>query len=1195
MHLQDWETRLRPYLSQVKFLAEIPLSQAEHADLEEALGTFVKQHGLTEATRQLQSNYPASFVTYLAFKAAFNEDRSFWDKVAGVIGLETQQSLFQSVHHWGKTFKEIISNFQLPDFSSVSGREYITPIRLHGGIPAFSLPDFFKHILLPSLQDGRIAGLDDQAALSTLLKHYTVELFVDDIVRHFFQHGGEHARRFFHKCRYMARLALQGDPLPSAEQLGLRPYVLQAFETYLQNPPEPSQRRRLPRLFFQPYDPAFRLILPSQPLSLEEAGFFYLWRIRLIQDDAEILADEVKVRARRRGQEWQTDEAEYLINELAAHVQVSLIGQRQEEMVVLKRSLRLLPAEGGIPLLAFRYEDGAPRSVTPSLPAQTLWLFYPSDANLDFEGETREVERLHPFPPPWDTWQAKAFDLQKTRLIRLSRNGQDICPPIPVTAVYEPMLVGTEVHPQSLPVEEKPLFLGAPSLQLPLRDLQHPEAELKNWRLTLESRYAAQPGGKWEGTADRLPYHLEDGCALLDLSFWLGEKPIGTYHLLARGPARIEIELPFRTWHEVQIDGLRPYYLPGSQGAQEVRFQIRLPADCKVMPLSEEVSIESSPHGWQVQVEANAHQARLMLEHSHQPEAVRVPLSLSIPRLRWALRLDSSSILEWQSSPLRLPLAQLLQSHAPRLRIELPLMDKQTPLAALRLKTPGQSTPLQNTESLEITPSRRSLEFRLDGFFDTLRAHGEHSVFDFALELLDASRELLVELPVLRLTQELDVRVCHLEWVEGGNWRVHWYEPRPLRYRRLRLWSLWQPWAEPVEIPLPDDAPASDVTAEAGWWRADLPENVSLPPAWYQVQFIAAAPDDTPPLMNEPPPTAIRMELIYPKDRLAQIERELSVHPTRAFALHAEKACIFDSQNRKEERDQEIKWCLSHWSEASLLHLFGFQRWLAPRDPHTRQAFLIYMFRPEKLEKLQTHQRDFVQKYLSLLQEAKTLKPESVRLVLNLAHDARVILSALKALLQSDAEEARQIFWESLSQGRFSEADAAALLKDSPDFARHLLKNTPASPFRSRLLRELSRYLDWPEYWVKVGYYVLFDLGWGKLLSIRGAERENLFFPEQESPVLEVELLHLQGQKAEIDLTERRISLPGRSGINRCACDRFAAPGGKETETMWQRHLAICGQSRAAIWTIPTNSDLTSVPIYHVAAPENPLDTRSGA
>jgi hypothetical protein len=70
MHLQDWENRLRSYLSQVKFLAEIPLSQAEHTDLEDALRAFVKQHGRTEATHQLQHNYPASFVTYLALQGA---------------------------------------------------------------------------------------------------------------------------------------------------------------------------------------------------------------------------------------------------------------------------------------------------------------------------------------------------------------------------------------------------------------------------------------------------------------------------------------------------------------------------------------------------------------------------------------------------------------------------------------------------------------------------------------------------------------------------------------------------------------------------------------------------------------------------------------------------------------------------------------------------------------------------------------------------------------------------------------------------------------------------------------------------------------------------------------------------------------------------------------------------------------------
>jgi hypothetical protein len=70
MHLQDWETRLRPYLSQVKFLAEIPLSQAEHTDLEDALRAFVQRHGRTEAAHQLQHNYPASFAAYLALQVA---------------------------------------------------------------------------------------------------------------------------------------------------------------------------------------------------------------------------------------------------------------------------------------------------------------------------------------------------------------------------------------------------------------------------------------------------------------------------------------------------------------------------------------------------------------------------------------------------------------------------------------------------------------------------------------------------------------------------------------------------------------------------------------------------------------------------------------------------------------------------------------------------------------------------------------------------------------------------------------------------------------------------------------------------------------------------------------------------------------------------------------------------------------------
>lgn len=1162
MHLKDWENQLGPYLSQIQLLAEIPLSRAEHAELEKAVGKLVQRHGLTKATRRLQREYPAAFVTYLAFKAAFNEERGFWDNVAHAVGLESQNPFFHPAHHWGQTFLEIIADYKLPTFSGVSGLEYVTPIRLHGGIPVYSLPDFFKHILLPSAQDKRYSWLEDQSVLTNLLDHYTVELFVDDVVRYFFQHGGDPAQRFFHKCRQMARLAIQGEPLPSAKQLGLRPYVLQAFENYLQNPPEPSQRRRLPRLFFQPYEPAFRLLLPSQPITLEQAGDPHVWHIYCLMGETGSLADEEKVHVRRSGQEWQTNEVEYLLTEPAENVQVSLICQCQpEERVTLKHSLRLLPAEGSTPLLAFSYEDGSPRSVTPNLPAQTIWLLYPSDAKIHFEGEARRVYELHPFASPWDAWQAQAWDLKNARLIRLLRAGQDICPPIPVSAVYEPILEGQAANSQSLPVEEKPLFLGAPCLRLPLQCVQQPEAELKDWHFTLESHYAAQPSGKWEGLANELPYQIqiEEGCALLDLAPWLGKKPIGTYHLLARGPTRTEIVLPFRTWHDIQIDGLQSYYLPGPQGAEDVCFHVHIPAECRLTALQDDVSVQKISNDWQIRVERNADHAQIGLEYSLQPEAVRVPLNLAIPRLRWALQLDSS-VLEWQSSSLRLPLARLLQSHAPRLRVELPLMEEKAPLIALHLKVPGQSKPLHSSESQEIERSRNYLEFRLDSFSDTLRAHGEQSVFDFVLELLDASRELLTALPVLRLAQELDVRVCHFELVDGGNWRVHWYEPRPLRHRRLRLWSLWQPWANPVEFPLPDDASPSVGIPSDGWWMVDLPIEISLPPASYKVQFLAAAPDDAPSLPKDPPQNAISMNLIDPKQRLAQIGQELTLHPKRAFVLHAEKACIYDSENQILDRNEEIKWCLSHWNEASLLHLLEFQRWLELHDPSTGKAFLMHMFRVESLEKLQIYQESYIQDYLVLIQKAKTIKPKSAWIILKLAKSPDVITKALQVLVQSQDVKAIEYIWQEVQAGRFSESDAAQVLSAQPSFAVQELLKREDTPFRSRLLVELSRKRPIPNEIVWIGYWVHSDAGWGKIIEIQGAGSQDVFFPSKEKPRLLVALWDSQ-TKIEIDLSSRYIIMRDRKSAYLCGCKQFIAPRGQEYWEAWEQHGQVCNRS----------------------------------
>ncbi len=87
------------------------------------------------------------------------------------------------------------------------------------------------------------------------------------------------------------------------------------------------------------------------------------------------------------------------------------------------------------------------------------------------------------------------------------------------------------------------------------------------------------------------------------------------------------------------------------------------------------------------------------MERPAEPEPVRVPLHIRIPRLRWAVILNAGETLEWVSHPVTRPLAELLQTDPirarPRLRlISIPGMDScwQNP----HLTAPGREQPFQN-------------------------------------------------------------------------------------------------------------------------------------------------------------------------------------------------------------------------------------------------------------------------------------------------------------------------------------------------------------------------------------------------------------------------------------------------------------------------------------------------------------------
>jgi hypothetical protein len=397
-----------------------------------------------------------------------------------------------------------------------------------------------------------------------------------------------------------------------------------------------------------------------------------------------------------------------------------------------------------------------------------------------------------------------------------------------------------------------------------------------------------------------------------------------------------------------------------------------------------------------------------------------------------------------------------------------------------------------------------------------------------------------------------------------------------------------------MEIPLPNDALKSNVTLESGWLMYEIPDEFGLPPSAYRAHFVAVSPHDNLPLPPFPPEDALSVETLVPTKRLEQIDRELTEQKHElVFAFHVEKLCIYHTLGQQNPMQEEIRWCLSHWGTSNLLYLEALQRWLGKydHDSNTRQAFLLYMFREESLQKLAGHSKDFIQKYLSNLPAARAINSTSVHIILGMAQEPQVILHALKTLMRSEGAESQRIFWQALENRRFSESDAAQMLAKHLPFARQLLQEAPPH-LLTRLLRELSRHCDIPEFIVKVGYYILFDGGWGRILEINKPESTTTdwFYIKDKNPIIAISLLHLPDQKVSLHLSKSHMTLIGHKGAYRCGCRRFVAFGGRENEILWQQHLKFCKQANNRL---ATRAQLTiSQPLFYTTEkPSNPFDT----
>ena len=272
--LLQWENYLRPYFqSHIRLIGEIPLSRRDLEDMADSLRELIRSETITQATEKLIKIYPHIFLAFLTSFAAHNLERDFWGQVA-------QRLNIQHIHNynWHRHYVDLVKQLGLRYFSGdETSRQYVTTIRFHGGIPAYSMPDFFSSILLPSVQRPVFAELPADKALNLILQ--TV-YNVDAPVINFLTNSGELGVEFFQTCREMARYYLKEKEIPIPETIDLPAYVIETFANYMEIGQEQGLRLRKPVLFFDPYDePHFRLHLPEEQIPLRFVEDQLIWQV----------------------------------------------------------------------------------------------------------------------------------------------------------------------------------------------------------------------------------------------------------------------------------------------------------------------------------------------------------------------------------------------------------------------------------------------------------------------------------------------------------------------------------------------------------------------------------------------------------------------------------------------------------------------------------------------------------------------------------------------------------------------------------------------------------------------------------------------------------------------------------------------------------------------------------------------------
>lgn len=1029
--LENWESRLKPFFeSRLRIIGEIPLSEADLDEIADLIKGQIRPDNFRGSTRDITQKFPLSFMTLLAHFSARNDQQGYWNTLADRFGTEVM-SFFNA--GWNTKFLELCQLHQLKFFSpDVMRTAYVATIRFHGGIPTYSLPDFFERMVVPAVTKPELRHIPAKDALDYLLKHVH---FVDKPVLDFLENSGDMGLAWFEACCKLVRHAKEnhGEVLPISSVPEL-PYNIHAFfERFNDEQEERGFHWSRPYLEVNPLSDESPVVLriPEQQITTQAASQMLQWTITW-PDQAEPIIIPCEVRQRGSGEFVPDGLFPVPTPSSQITISISSVSQGDEEESELRRwTLPLLPPSGQAPLAAFR-NNGRHVPNAQSLPAQVLYLLTPKTAAMEVDPTTTErIDSFSSFSGVWKDWKLELWDLTSAISLLLHQDGQVLGSIVPVAReVEQPELRGGHRFDYQENLEQ-PLYTSEiPLISIPTAVNSTIYQALRDWKLRVSSLGEAAP--KIDRQVSMLDHQadclFEGSRAMFPLAALLGEKPAGSYEIKISGSHGIKADYRVRLWPKLLLQNYSKELPRAEESREPIKFNIYLQEGAWVETQTGALPVDITRDGNSFAIQAQPELLRIELDlvtTSSKGEQIRVPVSIPVVRLRWGLIEENSpSMLAFSQSVIHISKERFSQYASSALHVEMHGLGEMTNRLSCQLVEADNEENLLQWAEFHRTGFRPDwLKVSLEQFSTTIQR--SNTQVQFQLVYQKDPHSPLIRYALMEVSPEMDVRDASLENVSECDWKLTWVEDLPLKNRRVMLRSAWQPWAPVIEQKIPDENRGEYILTD-----------LALPPSSYEIFFYTKFKWEAPSFIPPENATCLKVNLISPVERLAFLETAQQ-GPDAQFRQLIEKACILDSLEEKDLRDEAVSasaTCLVHLKD--LKTLIGATKWIKDKDIQSayKSYFRKNMFHQRLVEAMLDRypQGDAnLVEYLHMI--TKDIYADSAKVLLKKVDDPLVTSTCMKALLARKDADLLGLIISMIAHGRITADSAAELIAQSSE------------------------------------------------------------------------------------------------------------------------------------------------------------------